>query len=220
MKRGVLFNKNLLTKDKTGILSHLYFEGDVYRYFLNYNANMWVEYGEKMIEFPKEFFWFEGERILLRRLVNRKYRLMATTIDRTVITDKNLYIIKPSSQESLFFILGILNSRLFSKLYISQVSQASKDDFPQVTIRDILSLPFPIINYSNKNNKQCYDQLIILVKRILYLNNQLSESKIPQEREVLQRQIETTDNQIDRLIYDLYGLTDEEIEIVVQSLKD
>ena len=220
MKRGVLFNKNLLTKDKTGILSHLYFEGDVYRYFLNYNANMWVEYGEKMIEFPKEFFWFEGERILLRRLVNRKYRLMATTIDRTVITDKNLYIIKPSSQESLFFILGILNSRLFSKLYISQVSQASKDDFPQVTIRDILSLPFPIINYSNKNNKQCYDQLIILVKRILYLNNQLSESKIPQEREVLQRQIETTDNQIDRLIYDLYGLTDEEIEIVEQSLKD
>ena len=34
------------------------------------------------------------------------------------------------------------------------------------------------------------------------------------------RRIETTDNQIDRLVYELYGLTDEEIEIVEQSLKD
>jgi len=34
------------------------------------------------------------------------------------------------------------------------------------------------------------------------------------------RQIETTDNQIDRLVYELYGLTDEEIEIVEQSFRD
>jgi hypothetical protein len=34
----------------------------------------------------------------------------------------------------------------------------------------------------------------------------------------LQRQIDATDREIDRLVYDLYGLTEEEIQIVENSL--
>ena len=33
----------------------------------------------------------------------------------------------------------------------------------------------------------------------------------------IQRQIEATDNQIDQLVYELYGLTDEEIRIVEEA---
>lgn len=36
----------------------------------------------------------------------------------------------------------------------------------------------------------------------------------PAEKTHLQRQIEATDGQIDRLVYELYGLTEEEIGIV------
>ncbi len=36
----------------------------------------------------------------------------------------------------------------------------------------------------------------------------------PYEQELLQREIDATDAQIDRLVYDLYGLTEEEIKIV------
>ncbi len=36
----------------------------------------------------------------------------------------------------------------------------------------------------------------------------------PQEKTVLQRQIDATDKQIDQLVYQLYGLTEEEIKIV------
>lgn len=39
----------------------------------------------------------------------------------------------------------------------------------------------------------------------------------PQEQEQLRREIEATDCQIDQLVYQLYGLTDEEIKIVEQS---
>ena len=35
-----------------------------------------------------------------------------------------------------------------------------------------------------------------------------------QGKAVLQQQIEATDAQIDRLVYDLYGLTEDEIKIV------
>lgn len=36
----------------------------------------------------------------------------------------------------------------------------------------------------------------------------------PHEKELLERQIKITDNQIDRLVYELYGLTEEEIRVV------
>lgn len=34
------------------------------------------------------------------------------------------------------------------------------------------------------------------------------------DREILQRQIDATDREIDRLVYELYGLSDEEVAIV------
>jgi hypothetical protein len=36
----------------------------------------------------------------------------------------------------------------------------------------------------------------------------------PQEKDFLKREIETTDRQINKLVYALYGLTEEEIKIV------
>ena len=37
---------------------------------------------------------------------------------------------------------------------------------------------------------------------------------IPADKELYQRQIEATDAEIDALVYELYGLTEEEIAIV------
>jgi hypothetical protein len=53
-----------------------------------------------------------------------------------------------------------------------------------------------------------------LVEGMLDLHKQLPEAKTPHEQESLQRQIAVADNQIDALVYELYGLTEEEIEAV------
>jgi hypothetical protein len=140
----VLFDPELLTSKKTGALSYPYFEGDVYRYALNAGFEHWIVFDDKVKERPAEFHWFAGPRILLRRLVNRRQRLMATLTDRTFITNKNLYSIRTDPEKcSLKTLLGIINSRLISFLYTRQITQATKDDFPQVTIEDVLALPFP-----------------------------------------------------------------------------
>ena len=213
IKRGVLFDKELLTPEKCSPISYPYFEGDVYRYSLNYEAPQWIEFGNQMKERPKEFYWFEGNRLLLRRLVNRQQRLMATLATDTFITNKNLYSIIETNDVPAQFILGLLNSKLVSHLYIHQVSQATKDDFPQVTIKDILSLPFP----GNSTKKTSHDKLVGLVEKMLTLNQQLAGAKTPQDTTLLQRQIAATDHQIDQLVYQLYGLTDEEIALVESS---
>jgi len=55
--------------------------------------------------------------------------------------------------------------------------------------------------------------MVSLVEKMLSLHKQLSEACTPHEKTALQRQIEATDGQIDALVYELYGLT-EEIRIV------
>ena len=56
--------------------------------------------------------------------------------------------------------------------------------------------------------------MVQLVDSMLELHKHLNETKTPHDREVFQRHINATDKQIDRLVYELYDLTEEEIGIV------
>jgi len=49
---------------------------------------------------------------------------------------------------------------------------------------------------------------------MLALHKQLAAARAPHDKTTLQSQILATDRQIDRLVYELYGLTEEEIKIV------
>lgn len=134
-----------------------------------------------MKEYPKEFKWFEGKRILLRRLVNRQQRLMATLVDTTFITNKNLYSLlrrgdKKLSAQFELFALGVLNSRMISRLYLDQVSKATKDDFPQVTIKDVLGLPMPI------GDTRQHERLAQLVRQMLDAKKQLAAARSERDK--------------------------------------
>ena len=49
---------------------------------------------------------------------------------------------------------------------------------------------------------------------MLKLHKDLPKAKTPHEQESLRRTIEATDAQVDALVYELYGLTEDEIRIV------
>ena len=61
--------------------------------------------------------------------------------------------------------------------------------------------------------------MITLVTQMLDLNTRLQDAKLEHERTLLQRQVETADAAIDKLVYELYGLTEEEIAIVEGNTK-
>jgi hypothetical protein len=54
----------------------------------------------------------------------------------------------------------------------------------------------------------------IPVDAMLCLHKRLTAEKLPQRREAIEREIDATDRQIDQLVYQLYGLTDDEIRMV------
>jgi hypothetical protein len=62
--------------------------------------------------------------------------------------------------------------------------------------------------------------MVALVNQMLDLNKRLSETTLEHEKTVILRQIEATDRQIDELVYELYGLTEEEIKIVEEGTKE
>lgn len=78
----------------------------------------------------------------------------------------------------------------------------------------IEQLPIRPITFAAPADRARHDRMVALVESMLALHRQLAAAKTAHEQTALQRQIEATDRQIDRLVYELYDLTEEEIKIV------
>jgi hypothetical protein len=115
------------------------------------------------------------------------------------------------------YLLGVLNSRLFwfaiSNISIPFGIRAGKYRY-RLIYQYMEKVPIRQINMANPEDKSRHDQVVQLVEQMLALHQRLSAAKTPQEKTALERQITAADTQIDRLVYDLYGLTEEEIKIV------
>ena len=116
------------------------------------------------------------------------------------------------------YILGLLNSKLID-IYLKSFSTPFSGGYYAYNRQYIEKLPIRTIDFANQTDKIRHDQIVKLVKQMLDLNKQLTKDKTPQSRTVIQRQIETTDRQIDELVYELYDLTKEEIKIVESSIE-
>ena len=82
--------------------------------------------------------------------------------------------------------------------------------FPQ----PLSSCSFSTITPSDPADIARHDRVVTLVTRMLDLNTKLQDARLEQERTMLSRQIEATGAAIDTLVYELYGLTEEEVKIV------
>jgi len=116
------------------------------------------------------------------------------------------------------YLLGILNSKLTCQILMS-ICDKVQGGFYRLKIIYIKQLPIRTIDFSDPADVARHDSLVSLVDRMLALHKQLQEGRTPHDETALQRQIEATDRQIDGRVYELYGLTEEEIGIVEGSTK-
>lgn len=115
------------------------------------------------------------------------------------------------------YLLGLLNSSLL-RLFIHSVCtdlQGNSFNFSAIFIE---RTPIRTIDFSNAEDKALHDRMIALVDGMLALHKQMANVRAGHERTAIQRQIEATDRQIDNLVYELYGLTEDEIKIVDEAL--
>jgi hypothetical protein len=118
----------------------------------------------------------------------------------------------PSDDLSL---LGILNSRLANFYFgcVCAALEGSGDRYLEFRAQYVDKFPVPNIFTSWDQGSK----LASMAERMLELHERLAGASVERERTVIGHQIAATDRQIDRLVYELYGLTDDEIRIVEEA---
>jgi type I restriction-modification system DNA methylase subunit len=115
------------------------------------------------------------------------------------------------------YLVGLLNSKLLC-WYFPFVSAPFRGGYLSANRQFLSQLPIRPINFSAPADKARHDRMVALVERMLELNTQ--KHSVPQsgiahsELERLERDIVSTDAEIDELVCELYGITQQERKII------
>ena len=109
------------------------------------------------------------------------------------------------------YVLGLVNSKLLN-YYYKALFFGGLSILPE----DVRHLPIHRIDFSDPIDKAFHDRIVALVEEMLALQREhtAAQRTFDDARESLARRIAAVDAAIDREVYALYGLTEEEIKIV------
>jgi len=179
----------------------LLFGGEISKYSINWKGE-YLKYGE-WLHRPRPSYIFDKPKILVQRIRNPKLKTrLVCALDKEKLINgtglSNILIDEKKNVElnlnlNLEFILGIINSKLINywfSFYFTDVN---------IKPEQLRKIPF-VIN-------------TIIINEISTIVNLVIESKKQNQKS------DTTnlENQIDQLVYQLYDLTPEEIEIIEGS---
>ena len=112
----------------------------------------------------------------------------------------NVFVPDDSTAEHLNYVAAILNSRLIWKWYRHHAKRRGAG--LEINGHVLRATPIRRIDFSSAADKSTYDRLVELVDRMMHLL-QLPETDRPDQ------EIAETDSVIDRLVFELYDLTDD-----------
>jgi type I restriction-modification system DNA methylase subunit len=168
-------------------------------------AYQWYEV-QDTINYYEEF---EKPKIIVPAIV----RSASYAYDRSGIYSNDKTSIIPTDD---LYLLGVLSSKV-ADVVIHSISSTKQGGYFEYKPMYVSQIPIRTIDFSNSDDVARHDHMVSLVDQMISLHKRLHEARTPHEQTVLQRQIEATDGQIDALVYELYGLTEEEIRIVEKA---
>ena len=186
----------------------------IHRYRNIWNKDYWIRYGPWLAA-PRDPAIFDAPlKIMVRQTGDS---IIATLVEQGFFARNNLHILLPRETGcDLRYTLGIMNSRLMDFVY-SLMNPEKDEALAEVKKQHVEQLPIRSINFSDPIAKAKHDKMVSLVEQMLVLHTQLARVKAPDDKTRLQRQIDATDRLIDQLVYDLYGLREEELSIVEEA---
>jgi type I restriction-modification system DNA methylase subunit len=158
---------------------------------------------------PGEPERFEQPKILVRDTGGG----LECTLDTENYYVKDVLVLtkQANSIYSLSYIVGLLNSHLMRYYY--------ETSFPTLHVQnsELAVLPIRRIDFGNAAEKSAHDGIVKSVEKMLALQKERQsvrrEDDLDRARS-LDRKIASVDEEIDRKVYELYGLTEDEVKIV------
>jgi len=169
--------------------------------------------------------WFEivryNDDIFGTNVKEQIYAYYRSTHNKFAYSEKRLVTLtttfvltlKEQSNINLKYLLALLNSNFIE--YYSRKNAKKMGKCFEYSSNFIGSIPVKIISESQQQ------PIIKLVDRMLSLNKRLNElkDKSTDEKARIEAEIKKTDQEIDELVYELYGITKEEKNIIEESLR-
>ncbi len=179
------------------------------KHFIDWGNN-WVKYGDNLAA-PRTAELFMGERLLLQRIVSKE-TLDVVFTDQEYICNTDVITLKPKNKTiPCKFFAGILGSFLCCKYIKSTNVNLDRAAFPKINTNTLQDFPIPNLLNVKKSH---VSQIVKLVESISQIKNDIVGSTDAREREKLIQKIAYTENAINEIVGELYGLTKEEIRII------
>jgi Alw26I/Eco31I/Esp3I family type II restriction m6 adenine DNA methyltransferase len=154
----------------------------------------------------------DKQRVAIQRItgVDERLRLVATLITPPAYfadSTNSIICVKPDSYR-LEYLLGLLNSWFFQWRF--KITSTNNN----VGTNELESLPFRTIDFSDPEDKARHDLMVRLVEQMLSAKGLLARAHTDRDKAYYENKCAALDRQIDLLVYELYGLSGEEVAIV------
>lgn len=188
---------------------------NVSRYYVSNQNKEFLNYGN-WLGAPREKCFFIEERILIRQIVSGKpLRIYAGLTSEELYNTQTIFnLIKINPELNLKFILGIINSSLLNFYHNYKFLDLTKNTFQKILIQNCKNFPIPKIT---SENQQLHDDLVKLVEQMLKAKKEEQNAQSDHEKNLYKNLTESLDYKINNLVYKLYNLTPEEIDLVENS---
>ncbi|MBI5473665.1 MAG: Eco57I restriction-modification methylase domain-containing protein [Ignavibacteriae bacterium] len=180
-------------------------EGLIKREKGKFRGDGWFAFG-----YPKSMTLFSKEKLIVPDYNN----VASFTIDRNGHFYKTGYgVLTKEGTLDYKYVLALLNSTLLFTL-LKSISTSLRGGYIRFWTQFIEQLPIRTINLSDESDKARHDHIVKLVEQMLAAKEKLAKAKTDSDVNRLELECESLDRQIDAVVYELYGLTEEEIKIV------
>lgn len=190
---------------------------NISRYNIFWDGKEYISYG-KWLGAPREQRFFMKPRIIVRQIISgRPPRIYAGYTEEEFYNTQIAFniIVKDESKISPKYLLSILNSKLMSFCHKEKYLDPSKNLFQKILIANAKHFPIKVLSLEKQQ------PLIILADKMLSLNKRLNEfgEKRTDAKAKLEEEINRIDAEIDKHVFKIYELSEEEKKIIEDSLK-
>jgi len=192
----------------------------IYRYLLSHKPQLI----KRNVSKPEEDKWFKYGRSQSLTKFDGREKLIVKVLSLEpcfMYDNQNLHFtgggngpyygvtIKPSETISIFFLQGILNSKLMD-MFVKNWSSIFRGGYYSYGKQFIDKLPIVDVDLTNPSQKSIHDSIVRIVKRLIQLTALLESATIPSRKEQASLEISALNEELNETIYNLYGLSDDE----------
>lgn len=182
---------------KEGLKKWLWGE-DIRRFNVKWNGKEYIDYCDGIAN-PRNPKFFYGRRLLVREITNPS--IYAAVVSDEMYNDPSVIVVLENY--NIYFLAAIMNSKLATFYHFNNSPKAVKGAFPKILVKDIKEFPIAF-------------GMDVVNEKLTSLSEEIHNMK----QNDINADTSQLEIKIDKLVYQLYGLTDDEIKIIEESLKN